>query len=477
MSRTDALFWCARLNLLDADPSLDVRTKQQQFLEIFFLPNQIEAVNRFAETHGGTDNVIAMNRGAVLELIRWICLLCHDHAEDGVTFEKPQAREDFTRALLMANEFWAQRVYGDAPFEGTSIDEKRENALAPIRHSLSETRHHQRVYEAVARGKVTFGQIFSEYRADFFSEFFDNTGLAVDEYYLCLCVLVAHCLNSEAKSGVGGKNNPGIFTLKNISDPAPHMEGLFGRFLRLLSVTSEELAEAFWSDNPVEPVGFEYNYSLLPLRQRPILRAGDGRMIILDPACFIEKASVGPLFNLSIKAKEDNRLSEFGQAFEDYVGSVLQRIYPDPGPYLAKRLHSNVREVKKPGEIQVADFIVDDVSNIVVIEAKAVWLKDEKIRDPMAFVEHLRSRYGADQRPVGCRQLARNVSKIASREWYPLGVELTDVRRVFPVLLVHDELLDAPVFGHFLAKEFSHSLKADSMDGSGWSKEISGWRL
>jgi hypothetical protein len=42
LSRTDTLLWCARVNLILADPNLDERAKQQQFLDIFFESQQIE---------------------------------------------------------------------------------------------------------------------------------------------------------------------------------------------------------------------------------------------------------------------------------------------------------------------------------------------------------------------------------------------------------------------------------------------------
>lgn len=468
LSRTDALFWCARLNLILGDPNLDSRTKQQHFLDMFFTPQQIGSLNRFVDGHGGADHVVVVHRGTVLELIRWICLLCSDNPADGDTFDQPHVRETFARALLMANDFWGQRVYGIFPFKGTSIDERREDALAPIRHSMSETRYHIRLFDAVARGSMLFGQIFPRYHGSFCFEFHENTGLSIDEYYRCLCMLMAHCLNSDTKSGIGGKEQPGIFTLKNISDPAPHLEELFRKFLNGLSITPEELATALWSDERKEPAEFNGNYSLRPLRQRPVLRAKDGRMIILDPVCFIEKASVGPLFHILTEANQNNLFSEFGYAFEAYVDNILQHIYPDPGPYLAKRLFSNVREVRNPDGIQVADFVVDNVSDIIVIEAKAVWIQDAKISDHNAFVKHLRIRYGGEGTLKGYKQLARNVGKISMREWHPVGIDLTKAKHIFPVLLVHDSLLDAPVFGHFLAKEFGYSLEPESIDMGSW---------
>lgn len=129
LSRTDTLFWCARLNLILADPNLDNRAKQQQFLDMFFTSQQIDSLNKFAEERGGSQRVGVVHRGTLLELIRWACLLCPEHPDDGETFNKPETLDAFARALLMANDFWAERVYRATFFKGTTIDEKRRNSL------------------------------------------------------------------------------------------------------------------------------------------------------------------------------------------------------------------------------------------------------------------------------------------------------------------------------------------------------------
>jgi hypothetical protein len=469
LSRTDTLFWCARLNLILADPNMDEKTKQEYYLNCFFTSQQIQALNKFVIAHGGSDHVGVVHRGALLELIRWVCLLCSDHTDDGETFDKSEVREAFAMVLLMASELWGKRVYGDSAFEGPSLGEKRTNALALIRHSVAETRCHPRQLEAIARGPKLFSEIIPKFYADFLAEFYKSTGLYIDEYYLCLCTIMVHYMNSGAKSGVGGKKESGIFTLKGIRDSAPHMEALFGKFLELQSAISEELTSAFWPKTQDEPAGFEYKYSLKPLRQRPILRAADGRMIILDPVCFAEKAVVGPLFHVLSEANKNRLFTAFGYAFEAYVRSILQDVYPDPGSHLARRLYPDVREVTENG-IQVADFIIDNVSEIVVIEAKAVWIQDDMVfhDDPKVFVEHLREKYGGESSKKGYKQLARSVSKISTQEWQPAGIDLTRTKHVYPVLLVHDALLDAPVFPHFLAEEFRHELQPDSIDTGGW---------
>ena len=136
LSRTDTLFWCARLNLILADPNLDEKTKQQQILDCFFTGQQIEELNKFVKVQGGPDHAGVVHRGTLLELIRWVCLFCSDYPDDGDSFSKPEVRETFAQTILMSNELWAQRVYGESAFEGSSIDERRKIGRASCRERV-----------------------------------------------------------------------------------------------------------------------------------------------------------------------------------------------------------------------------------------------------------------------------------------------------------------------------------------------------
>lgn len=105
LSRTDALFWCARLNLIVSNPeNQDHRAKQQYGLSTFFTPGQIERINRFAQIHGGAEKVTIFFRGQLLELIRWICLFCQDQLGDGETFNDPEILETFVMGDVTSSD-------------------------------------------------------------------------------------------------------------------------------------------------------------------------------------------------------------------------------------------------------------------------------------------------------------------------------------------------------------------------------------
>ena len=78
LSRTDTLFWCARLNLVVSANAnnIDGIEAQQFGLNQFYKSNEIEAINEFAQNHGGVNRIKVFFRGQLLELFRWVALLC-----------------------------------------------------------------------------------------------------------------------------------------------------------------------------------------------------------------------------------------------------------------------------------------------------------------------------------------------------------------------------------------------------------------
>ena len=87
----------------------------------------------------------------------------------------------------------------------------------------------------------------------------------------------------------------------------------------------------------------------------------------------------------------------------------------------------------------------------IIIEAKAVFLREEAILDdPSIFLEELRRRYGKDpggeSRDKGVAQLARIIRAIVERSWQGQDGELAKARVIVPVLLTHDTRMDSPIF-------------------------------
>jgi hypothetical protein len=84
LSRTDTIFWCARLNLIVSNPqNADEGSKQRYCIGHFFDAQEIERGKDFAKEY---PSATPFYREQLLELMRWVCLLADDLPNDGQTF-------------------------------------------------------------------------------------------------------------------------------------------------------------------------------------------------------------------------------------------------------------------------------------------------------------------------------------------------------------------------------------------------------
>lgn len=459
LSRTDALFWSARVNLIVAGAGeATPKERQQRALNLLCTPDEIGRINAFAERHGSADQVRVFFRGQLLELMRWVSEHSTDQPADGATFNEPEVRRRFVQAALVAAALWSDRVFGDRFKLDGGIEVARRRGLAPLRKSIEEAGTAPELQNSLGRGWVLFSEHLPRRFAAFGEEFRGATGLSPEEYFVCVAAVTIQYLDPAAPTP--------IINWRTAAEATPYSE-IFPRYVELESHTATEPASAFKASD----AGYR------ALRERPMLRTEDGRAIVLDPVFYSERASVGPLFHLvgskSLGSRANRIFGAFGLAFEDYTADILTRMYPSGGAPLVSRLGLNVDGRDGAGRPFEIDAVLNDATEIVVFETKAAWLREDRIRDDTyeGYLEHLREKYGVrvgrshGERVKGVGQLARSVGAIANRDWLGPQDEYRTAEVIFPVLVVHDALLGAPVYGNFLAGEFEELLRSRMRTG------------
>lgn len=468
LSRTDALFWCARLNGIISNTSgVNDINRQQYALERFLNAKEIQAVNDFAQKNGGAQRIKVFFRGQLLELVRWISLYCVDYPEDGMTFEVPEVRRKFAQAALIASEIWEKRVFGERLSDNGNITIRRQKALSSFRKSLEATEVTPDIYRTLGRGWLLFNDYFPIYYRTLEDEFRSLTGLSIEQYYCCLCAIISNFMNPN-------NIEPGIFDLNTLGTSTPYAEVL-KKYLALESQTIDKLRDTLWGDGTKDIKGFEdippYDYR--PLRERPILRSSDGLGVILDPVFFSERASVGPVFILS-KNKPQNKANDifnaFGKSFENYAGDILRRMFPAT-PGLFNRLSCNLKisKTKQPDNTLEMDACLNEVTEIVLYEMKAVWLPEKEIltENHERYLHHLCKKYSVaegtcrDRKIKGVGQLAKQIKVMASEGWLEKNEKFSKTQCIYPILMVHDARLSEFLHGEFLASEFKALLAPD----------------
>ena len=316
LSRTDVVFWCARINHVLTNAS-DLSHMQRQAFGVrqFLTPEEACLIGGFAEEHGGTVTVFL--RGALLEIIRWAVLVCEDHATDSTTFEDPEIRRTFAKVALIANDIWGTRVYGRLSLDG-GIAAARDRSIGPFRKGVEAGMVAPQLAHSLGRGWEIFHKLIPAVNTFFSERFGSAAGLNTEEYYVCSCALVTNLLKPGSTATIFDSNTVG----SNTKSPA-----LLERFVALESQTLADLRQALWGDDPVNEILAKslpvYDYK--PLREKPLIRAADGRTIIIDPVFMNDKLSVGPLFHAlkSCRPCEVRQMfADFGHAVERYAQAI-----------------------------------------------------------------------------------------------------------------------------------------------------------
>jgi hypothetical protein len=447
LSRDDTLLICARLNAMVTGFSMQSNAERQRRACGWICSRQtLHRLDAFARRHGGLDRVLVFFRGQLLEMMRHAALHCRNLPGDGETFNDERVRNRFFRAVLIAGALWGGRIYGDRLSLAQGIDATRLRALGAFRKGVEDAG--QAIHTGIALGRAWL--LFSDYlpreMPDFARRFATATGLTIEQYLICVGALTSYTFADRIDGPVFRTADVGAATAFDTVLPA---------YLALESMTPENLARAA----PALPAtGFR------ALRDRPILSTPGGLSAVLDPAIYGETLTTGPLFHLVAAEGRANELfGYFGRAFERYAIDMLRRMYPVGSGLLAQRLLTNVEGHDAAGGGFEIDGALNDVTELVVFEMKAAWLREDSLLDASGeeFINQLRRKYGVfsadgakSERPKGAAQLAKIVGAIARREWFGPRGELARTEKIYPVLVVHDERLGIPGSGKFLDDEF-----------------------
>ncbi|MGB8683011.1 MAG: hypothetical protein WCD12_09020 [Candidatus Binatus sp.] len=459
----EVLFITARLNLIVSDKvnddsrevhwSLRLQKLQSELVLNFFNEEQVSRISSYLKARkAGPGSWQAFFRGQLLELVRQACVFCSERP-DAIRIETDSMqRARFAEAALIASDLWSERVYQGRFTGPEDLEDKRLNMLGPFRRSHTETSFGPDLPTAFVRGKRLICELLTDECRDFEDLFRSKTNLSLDEYYTWLLVFLTQSLGFTSAPGT-----PRVQVMRELNihfcDEVPNLREGFRRFIDCESQTVAELKAALGNED--EP------YDLNVIRRRPILVASDGRAMTIDPVFLAEKACVGPLFRVGLNRGFD----AFGMAVERYGQELLRNMYPlGSAGLLYDRLKCPLEGRNENGRgVQLADAFLGGGLECVFFEIKGKWLREDVLaRAPEDYQKHIREKYSGN---VGVGQLARNISKLAKEEWRAEGDELSGVKCVFPVMVVYDDRLDAPLHVRFLAHEFARCLYGDDTLG------------
>ncbi|MGD9722510.1 MAG: hypothetical protein AB7O59_13475 [Pirellulales bacterium] len=470
LSRTEALIWCARLNLVVSNATWsDVISRQAYCIKAVFSPAEVEHIDRFVAARGGPpESTRIFLRAQLIDLMRWIAAYCVEMPGDGTTFERAEVRSAFGKAALIVSELWGDRAFRDKIVEGMPVtEETRKRALGALRIAADAASSGIGPMMAIGRGREVFCKHMPRFCSSIHEDFQTAAGINLATFYGVVAVIAVHFL-CRAEHSNGVSEEPGVF-LKAAFSRYAVLASSFDKYARFACQTEEEFSASARQDIESD-AGLNSSQSLSLLRRKPILCTRDGRHIVLDPVFFEDHAAVGPLFAIANRerTRQNEYFATFGESIESYTCDLMRRMYPRPAPPLADRLQYPVIGRSADGsDVEIADISLVDGPDIVLFEVKAVWIRDQdsSSSDPDDYWNTLTCKYASTEvgtsRVKGVTQIARNIENLVSGTWSTESFEVRAVRAVFPVLICHDPLIETGVHPSYLAKEFARALSPD----------------
>lgn len=461
---------CARANQLASGPSnLTLIERQRRLAGGILSPEALENLKRATRRKNAGDLPMRalFFRAQLIELTCWALLFCDADAPPlGRSWN--QAEKDlFVQAALVCS--WLSEVRIRAVLGANEDDDALKNiALVFFRQALDAGLMGVDPWRVVGRGRKLFLEYLPKHYPDLDRDFQTATGLSLLEYMTAAGALVGMHLQL-------GKTM--IMTDATTLGHDTEYSAVYRAYQDLQIWKTDDLRARWWPANRVPGTLDEIpGLSLRPLRDKPMIALSDGRGAIPDSILLADSVTAGPLFHLLGVRKENEVFGAFGDAFEEYAGDTLSQMFPS-GAGLHQILYRKALCQDVDGQEFEIDACLDYVDQLVLLEAKAVFIPDKSVVecDEAQFRAVLKEKYLYGERPVGVGQLARAIRSLSSGAWQGPGTDCA-FQLVYPVLVVHDRLLQEPMASSYFAELLVQELAASRVPCS-WQWEIDSLRF
>lgn len=473
LNRTEIVFLCAKLNLIISDSSDgDFFENQGIVLKLLEQDSYVDKVMAARVTKVIKDRSRhvnwAFNRPQLMDMIWRTCVW----ANDNISMSKHKSSDDVQKALiyalLMCSDLYGERF---STYFGAEVGSPISSwfktpafaALPAYRIMAEYSPRTVPVLLPLGRARLLIMNRLLVKHPKYERAFSKKYGLTMSQYITCAAAvtLVGVTQPLQNKLELDSLDSVMEFDTNNTFILAPHMVSPYQAYLACKAQSVNNLSEAF-TQNASSGVNAFLDWK--PLRDRPILCTESGRAIVLDKFLLADSVSVGPLFMLS--GEDSQVLSDFGSAHEDYACEVLESYVT----HIPKQNKPDVttRQPKAKGSsgpVEIGDYLLSKGKEVVLIEAKASWLTDETLMGARAgkLWAYIHEKYGYswnkkanEARTKGVAQLVKKILQLVEGDLQPQGntVCLKEANTIYPVLLVHDDRMCTPNFGHFLARDF-----------------------
>ena len=441
-SYTDILITLARINLL-LQSREDFFRSERCLKENFCSPILLNAINVSREL---SRNII-FNRESTLRLFDKSVRISTPHSTRApdATYD---ARYDLAKCYLIANGL----LEGEHPNFGENLTEEERNALLAALIPAFEYRRDSSPGAHIKYSLVRSKELLEGLRQrtsstfDVDAIFSQATGLSLQDYQYLILSILSVSLSFSLEDILDGSE---IFI---DTQRFPDLIPLYDRLLQHTCIPIDELALAI-ETTPSMPNEF------LLLRKYPLMKIAENRIMCIDIGFLLEKLETGVFWIIHRQLNEEESgggkkiIDLRGEVFEDYAASIIKRALSDTGICAEQYIISPMYDQREQAEC--TDIAVCGDNTLILLECKAPLLsaKTKFSGDFCTLYDGIKP-----NAIKGVEQLCTAIQTLghidATQRRRVEGIDIPQVRKIYPVLVLSDRMFSFPFMNRFLDSEF-----------------------
>ena len=440
----DVLVTLSRINLLfhrSANLSRDERILKENFCS----PTMLNAIDAFAALEGD----FVFNRQATLRLLEKCACVSDSHSTRN--FGRIDVRNDLAKAYLNVNGLLDKG--SSAP--SMTADEERKQYLVeciPFYEYAVNSSPEYEIKKLMVRTEEFLNHLQKQPSELNVNEiFYQKTGLTLQDYQRLIFGICAFYWNLTPE---GIRRQDPLMDKSLFFDPngrSQDLTPLYEKLLPHICIPMDKL-----KDGAEKHPQFDEEFRLW--RKFPLLEISENRTICVDFSFLLDKLQTGIFWTIRGCLKDrNNKAGSFerlwGDVFEDYAASIIQRGINTQNPSSRERFIINPKYDQKR-QVECADIAICCDDTLILMECKATLLSSEakfsgdfdKFYDNIKPAKKgIKQLWNAIQRLGNLYQSERRIVK---------GIDISQVKKIYPVLVLSDRIFSGIFMNEFFDSEF-----------------------
>ncbi len=451
---TDMLITLARINLL-LQSREDFFISERCLQENFCSPILLNAINVSREL---SRNII-FNRESTLRLLDKSARSSDPHSTRApdATYD---ARYDLAKCYLIANGL----LEAEHPNFGTDLTEEERNtllaALIPgFEYRINSSPGPHIKYSLVRSKELLEGLQGTSPTFDVnatFSQATGPTGLSLQDYQYLILSILSVSLSFSLEDILDGSE---IFV---DPQPSPDLAPLYDRLLQHTCIPIDELA------SEVETTPSLPNEFLL-LRKYPLIKIDENRIMCIDIGFLLEKLETGVFWIIRDQLEEERRgrgkkiIGLRGQVFEDYAASIIKRALSETEACAEQYILRPRYDQKEQAECTDIAVLGDDTLSLLECKAPLLSAKAKFSGDFCNLYDGIKPNAikGVEQLWSAIQTLGHTDT---TQRRQVEGIDISQVRKIYPVLVLSDRIFSFPFMNRFLDSEFQRFVTFNDLE-------------